>query len=265
MFWGLAAGKVDTGDLEVDVIAAPLSVLNDRASRGELEATMISAAAYPYLRDRYVLARCGASFARGRGPVLAAREPMAEGRLARATVAVPDATSSALVALQLSRPGMRTRLLPADKIAQATKIGLADCALLQDGDAASCRRSGLHCVADLAVGWAERTGDLPLPLTCLAIRADVAGDVRLRIEEIVRASIRYGMAHRAEAARFAMQRARNGGGMSDANEAALGVYVSDATLDMDAPDRAALEDFLRRGSEADLVPDALPVQFVEGA
>jgi len=263
MFCGLATGKVDAGGLDIELVSAPLSALNDRASRGELEATMISAAAYPYLRGRYVLARCGASFARGRGPVLAAREPIAESRLARARVAVPDSTSSATVALQLSRPGVRTHLLPADKIAQAAKMGLADCALLLDGDSETCQRSGLYCVADLALGWAKTTGDLPLPLTCLAIRSDLAPPVRLEIEQLVAASVRYALDHRAEAVRFAACCARSGSaGSAETDDAHLGSNVGESTLRMGQADLRALEEFLRLGCEAQLMPNALPLELV---
>ncbi len=266
MFYGLAAGKVDSGELSIEPVAARLSALNDRAFRGELEATMISAAAYPYLRRRYVLARCGACFARGLGPVLAAPEPISEGGLHRATIAVGDATSSAMLALQITRPEARTRLLPADKLAQAAKIGLADCALLMHGDGAAFKHSGLCCVADLAAGWAQKTGGLPLPLTCLAIRSDLAEDVRLRIEAALRASIRYGIEHRAEAVRFAEDCLRKrGGGTSEMDTGPLGSCVSQETLELDVATRAAIEELLRRGHDADVVPNALPLEFVGGA
>lgn len=264
MFYGLAAGKLDTGELEVELVAASLPALNDRASRGELEATMISAAAYPYLRGRYVLARCGACFAAGHGPVLAAREPIGERELAHASVAVPDSTSSATLALQINRPGVRTRLLPADKITQAAKMGLADCALLIHGDSAAFRQSGLYCVADLADGWARQTGNMPLPLTCLAIRNDLDEPVRVRIEDVVRASIRYGMDHRAEAIRFVRDAGRNGAA-TEVDPSSLGAYVSETTLEMGGPGRQALEELLRRGRDAQILPDALPLKFVGGS
>jgi 1,4-dihydroxy-6-naphthoate synthase len=261
MFYGLLAGRIDSGPFEIESVSAALPALNDCASRGELEATMISAAAYPYLRNRYVLARCGACFARGHGPVLAAREPINENDLTYASVAVPDATSSECVALQLSRPGMRTRLLPADKIAQAAQIGLADCALLSHCDGTDGRQAGLQCVDDVAARWARSADDMPLPMTCLAIRSDLAGDVREQLEELFRQSIRYGLAHRIEAERFA---AGLSAGSLSANHSSrtLGLYVSESALEMPEADRSALEEFLRRGRDAHIVPDALPIHYV---
>lgn len=258
---GLAGGKVDTGPLEIELISAELPALNDRATRGEFEATMISVAAYPYLHQRYVLARCGVSFASEHGPVLASCEPLSDRELNTASVAVPDSTSSAMLALQISRPGIRTKLLPADKIAQAAKMGLADCALLPSGNTNVCRQSGLYCVADLADGWAKQSDQLPLPLTCFAIRNDLPDDVRLGIETALRDSIRYALEHRKEARDFASHRAR-GTACWDADPANLGMYVSEQSLDVDDPQRRAVEELLRRGHDASIVPNALPIRFV---
>lgn len=258
---GLAVGKVDTGPLEIELISAKLPALNDRATRGELEATMISVAAYPYLRRRYVLARCGVSFASAHGPVLAAREPLSDRDLDTASVAVPDSTSSAMLALQINRPGIRTKLLPADKIAQAAKMGLADCVLLPSGDTDVCRQSGLYCVADLAAGWATQSAQLPLPLTCFAIRNDLPDEVRLGVETALRDSIRYALEHRDEARDFAIQCA-GGTACWEADPANLGTYVSERSLDVDDPQRRAVEELLRRGHDAAIVPNALPIRFV---
>lgn len=259
--YGLAAGKVETGSLEIELISAKLPALNDRATRGELEATMISVAAYPYLQKRYVLARCGMSLASNSGPVLAAREPLSDGDLETASVAVPDSTSSAMLALQINHPGIRTRLLPADKIAQAAKIGLADCALLPSGDADVCRQSGLYCVADLAACWSKQNAKLPLPLTCFAIRKDLPEKLRLVIERALRASIRHALEHRAEARTFAA-RGTHDSACWEADPANMGTYVSEHSLDIDGPQLRAVEELLRRGRDASIVPNALPIQFV---
>ena len=55
MFYALATGKVDTGDIEYTHELRDIETLNQRAMRGELEVTAVSIHAYAYLSDRYAL------------------------------------------------------------------------------------------------------------------------------------------------------------------------------------------------------------------
>jgi 1,4-dihydroxy-6-naphthoate synthase len=262
---GLASGRVDPGPFRFLAAAAALPALNDRASRGELEVTMISAAAWPCLAERYLLADCGAYFAAEGGPVLAAREPLGGRDLSEATIATGDSTSSGYVALHLLHPGIRTRMLPPDKIAAAVKMGLADCALLNEGNGVHCKQTGLYPVADLAACWARLNGNLPLPLTCLLIRRDVPVTQLGELQDALRRSIRYGLEHRAEAAAFAREFARTpGGGVATGNghaDAAAGSYVSEMTYEMGHGGKQALDLFLRSGHDAQVVSRAAPLEF----
>jgi 1,4-dihydroxy-6-naphthoate synthase len=59
MFYALAAGHLDTGDLEYVHELADIETLNRRALRGELEVTAVSIHAYAHLADRYALLGSG--------------------------------------------------------------------------------------------------------------------------------------------------------------------------------------------------------------
>lgn len=70
MFFALAAGKIDTGDLRYEHELQDIESLNQRALRGELEVTAVSIHAYAYLADRYALLPHGASMGDQYGPRL---------------------------------------------------------------------------------------------------------------------------------------------------------------------------------------------------
>jgi len=259
MFYGLAAGKVDPGEFEFEHVLEDIQTLNDRASRGEMEITAISAHAYAYVRDRYVLTRCGGSFGDGYGPMIVSREPLGEADLFDKTIAVPGTTTSAYLALQLYRPGLRTKMLPFDKIVPAVQVGLVHCGLIIHEAQVTYAQQGLHCVVDLGTWWRDKTDGLPLPLGCNAIRKDIAPEARAELSRIVSASIEYGLAHRDEAIAYALQFA--GDMESSQADTFVGMYVNDLTLDMGDRGRRAMEEFLRRGHEAGITPDALPLEF----
>jgi 1,4-dihydroxy-6-naphthoate synthase len=95
MLYGLLEGKVDCGDLQIESVEGNLPTLNDYSSRGQLEATMISAAAYAYVFDRYSLLSCGSSFGIGCGPVVVTREAKDDSDMTGMCVAIPGATTTA--------------------------------------------------------------------------------------------------------------------------------------------------------------------------
>src|SRR5688572_8507108 len=83
MFYALAQGLIDTGDLEYVHQLQDIETLNRRALKAELEVTAVSIHAYAYLADRYALLASGCSMGDGYGPRLVSRsEPPADPRTA---------------------------------------------------------------------------------------------------------------------------------------------------------------------------------------
>jgi len=258
MFYALAAGKIDTGAYRFEHVLADIQTLNDHARRGTYEVTALSAHAYAHARDGYAITRCGGSFGDGYGPVLVARGPMSTDELARAVVAVPGATTSAALALKLFCPTATARVMEFDRILEAVAAGDVPCGLIIHEGQVTYAQQGLCGVTDLGAWWRNRTG-LPLPLGVNAVRRDLSGDDRSRLTEILHRSIAYGLAHREEALTYALPFARDVA--PPLTDRFVGMYVNDTTLDMGPRGRRAVEEFLRQGHQAGIIPDALPVAW----
>src|SRR5687768_11003586 len=95
MFYALAEGKVDTGDLRYVHELQDIETLNQRAMRGELEVTAVSIHAYAYLADRYALLPHGASMGDRYGPRLVSRTPMTKTEVRGKRIAIPGLLTSA--------------------------------------------------------------------------------------------------------------------------------------------------------------------------
>ena len=260
MYFGLASGKTDTGDFRIVLDTQDIRTLNDRASRGQYELTAISTHAYAYVRDRYVVARCGGTFGDGFGPVVISREPIAPEDIRNHTVAVPGATTSAYLALQLHSPGQRTMVLPSDKIIPAVQTGVVDCGLTIQESQISYAQAGLCSVLDLGTWWAGKTDGLPLPLSVNVIRRNLSPDVQARLADILSQSIRYGVDHRDEAIAHAM--ASSGHSDGELVGEFVGKYVTDLACDMGDRGRRAIEEFLSQAHQAGIIPDVLPIELV---
>src|SRR5580692_11207517 len=104
MFYALAHGKLDTGDLRFEHQLQDIETLNRRALRGELEVTAISLHAYAYLLEKYALLPSGCSMGDRYGPMVVARKPMTIDELSRCKIAVPGTMTTAFLTLRLLLP-----------------------------------------------------------------------------------------------------------------------------------------------------------------
>ncbi len=260
MFYALAEGKIDTGDLTYVHELQDIESLNQRAMRGELEVTAVSIHAYAYLADRYALLPHGSSMGDRYGPKLVAREPMSRSDVRGKRIAIPGPLTTAYLALRLYEPSFTPVAIPFDRIEESVIAGDVDLGLLIHEGQLTYGDQGLHLVADMGEWWYEETG-LPLPLGGNVVRKDLGGDLIKTISRHLRASIAYGLEHRAGALDHAMRYARGlDRGRADTF---VGMYVNEWTLDYGETGRQAVQTLLERGAAAGIIPRRVEVEFVE--
>src|SRR5947209_17573076 len=256
MFWALAAGKIDTGDRRYEHELADIETLNRRALSGELEVTAVSLHAYAHLADRYALLAHGASIGDRYGPRLVARtRPPADVRAALAApgalVAVPGELTTAFLTLKLYQPAARHVVVPFDQIEDFVAAGKADAGLLIHEGQLTYGDRGLHLWADLGEWWYQET-NLPLPLGGNVVRRDLGEELMRAIARDLKASIEYGLAHRAEALRHAQGFSR---GLDTARtDRFVGMYVNTYTVDYGSTGPRALTELLSQAYAAKLIP-----------
>ncbi|MFL5614340.1 MAG: menaquinone biosynthesis family protein [Gemmatimonadaceae bacterium] len=260
MFYALAEGKIDTGDLRYVHELQDIETLNQRALRGELEVTAVSIHAYAYLADKYALLPHGASMGDQYGPRLVAREPMSRRDVAGKRVAIPGPLTSAFLAMRLYEPDFVPVPTPFDQIEDVVERGDVDLGLLIHEGQLTFGDRGLHLVADMGEWWFTETG-LPLPLGGNVVRKDLGAALTRKVSRHLRASIAYGLQHRAGALDHAMQYAR--GLERNRADTFVGMYVNDWTLDYGDRGRKAVRDFLRRGHESGFIPKPVKVEFID--
>jgi 1,4-dihydroxy-6-naphthoate synthase len=261
MFYALAEGRIDTGELEYHHVLQDIETLNRRALAGELEVSAVSIHAFAYLADRYALLSSGASMGDRYGPMVVAREPLSLDQLHQKTIAVPGTMTSAFLALRLAlRTNFAYEVIPFDRIIESVLSGRVDAGLIIHEGQLTYRDAGLHPVVDLGEWWHSET-NLPLPLGGNVVRKDLGPTIVSQISRDIRASIRYGLSHREAALTHAMQYARD----LDRSKADrfVGMYVNEWTVDYGPKGRQAVQLFLNRGSDAEIIPHRVHVEFVD--
>jgi 1,4-dihydroxy-6-naphthoate synthase len=260
MFYALAEGKIDTEGLAYVHELQDIESLNQRALRGELEVTAVSIHAYAYLADRYALLPHGSSMGDRYGPRLVARAPVEREALRGKRIAIPGPLTTAYLALRLYLPNFVPVPTPFDEIEDVVERGEVDAGLLIHEGQLTFGDRGLHLVADMGEWWFGETG-LPLPLGGNVVRKDLGEALVRKISRHLRASIAYGLDHRAAALGHAMRYAR---GLDEGKaDTFVGMYVNDWTLDYGERGREAVRVLLDRGWRAGIIPHQVRVEFVE--
>jgi len=262
MFWAMADGKIDTGSRRYVHELADIETLNRRALAGELEVTAVSLHAYAHLAGRYALLAHGASIGDRYGPRIVAREPAPadpRAELVGRTVAIPGTLTTAWLALQLYQPRVRPVVVPFDQIESYVIAGKADAGLLIHEGQLTYGDRGLHLWADMGEWWHAETG-LPLPLGGNVVRRDLGDELLRAIARDMKASIEYGLAHRAEALRHAQGFSR--GLDAIRTDRFIGMYVNDYTVDYGPRGRKAVVELFQRGHRAGLIPGPIDVTFL---
>ena len=262
MFWAMADGRIDTQGRRYVHELSDIESLNRRALAGELEVTAVSLHAYAYLGDRYALLAHGASIGDRYGPRIVSRErPPADPRAALRTllVAVPGELTTAFLALRLFQPAARHVVVPFDEIEEYVARGKADAGLLIHEGQLTYADRGLHLWADMGEWWYDET-KLPLPLGGNVVRRDLGEELMRAIARDLKASIEYGLAHRAEALRHAQGYSR---GLDIARtDRFVGMYVNAYTVDYGPVGQRAVKELLARAHRAGIIPAVQDLAFI---
>ena len=262
MFYALAEGKIDTGNLRYVHELSDIESLNRRALDGSLEVTAVSIHAYAYIADRYALLNSGSSMGDRCGPRLVSRSPApADPRTAcrGKRIAVPGKLTTAFLALKLYQPEFEPVVTPFDQIEDAVLAGTVDLGLLIHEGQLTYQDQGLHLWADMGEWWFADTG-LPLPLGGNVVRRDLGPAVVNQVARDLKASIVYALEHRTPALAHAKQFNRGIG--DEKTDRFVGMYVNQWTVDYGDRGRQAVRELLRRGHEAGIIPHRVDVEFV---
>jgi 1,4-dihydroxy-6-naphthoate synthase len=265
MFYALAKGLIPAHGFRFEHILQDIQTLNERATRGELDISAISIHAYAYVSHSYALLPSGASMGDGYGPMLVAKERFTREQIAAKRIAVPGTMTSAFLALQLwlgkSARELDYVVVPFDQIFGAVRSGQGEVGLIIHEGQLTYKDQGLELCQDLGIWWGEANDGLPLPLGGNVIHKRIAPEIRKAVSDVLSASIRYSLEHRAEAVRHALQYARDMG--VELADRFVGMYVNHWTLDYGAKGRESIKRFLAQARAKGLIPQQPELEFVQ--
>ena len=259
MFYAIAKGKIDMRGFRVLHVVEDIESLNQRALRGELEATAVSVHAYAYLAGSYAIMRSGASIGEQYGPIIVSVNPLQPKDLYGKKIAIPGVLTTANLVLKLWEPNYSYVIVPFDKIFDYVKEGRAEAGLVIHEGQITYQEKGLHKVIDLGKWWWAET-HLPLPLGVDVIRKNLGAEKMRAISDLFRESILYSLEHREEALDYALQFGR--GISRKAGDHFVGMYVNEYTKDLGPKGESGIQMLFERAFQAKLLPQKITPEFV---
>ncbi len=262
--------RIDTGRYDFEHVLEDIQSLNVRSEKGELEITAISIHQYPFVAHQYALTSCGSSMGDNYGPMIVAKPKTMKcpGCLKGKKLAIPGERTTAWLTTQimlaehgLTKDDLDWSFVMFDEILPRVESGEFDAGLIIHEGQITFQNQGLELLIDLGAWWTESRG-LPLPLGGNCIRRDLvkSGEAGA-ICRILLDSIEHALANREQAVAFALNYARDM--QIDLADRFVGMYVNDWTLDYGPRGRAAVNQLLKEGAEAGIIPTVGVVDFIE--
>jgi 1,4-dihydroxy-6-naphthoate synthase len=259
MFYGLAKGKIDTGDIQYEHVLKDIQTLNEWAREARMEVTAISAHAYAYVKDHYAILTHGGSIGKNYGPMIVAKENLPIEAFRGKRIAIPGRLTSAYLAFKLCQPDFQEVVVDFDQIMEEVVQGRVEAGLIIHEGQLTYREKGLHKIIDLGEWWYQKMGTV-LPMGVNAIRRDLPEEVKKRVSKHLKASIQYSLDHRDEALDYALGFGR--GLSKDVADRFVGMWVNDRTVDMGEEGQNAIREFLKQGEDKKLIPPVGEIEFV---
>jgi len=197
IFDALVNQKIDTGDIEFEVVLEDVQTLNRWAIEGKLDISKISYGVLPLLLAKYKILHSGGALGKGVGPLLIAANPIdihaADFNINDYTIAIPGENTTAHMLLSLAFPGARNKSFKVFHEIENFLLSTSSqrtLGVIIHENRFTYQQKGLHKLIDLGDFWEKETG-YPIPLGGIAVKKNIPAEIQQRIDNMIKQSIKY--------------------------------------------------------------------------
>ena len=148
--------------------------------------------------------------------------------------------------------------MPFDRIVDAVAQGSVAAGLIIHESRFTYQTSGLHAICDLGEWWEAATG-LPIPLGAILARRDLPPSLAQSVNESIRESLHFARTHENRVMPYV--RAHAFELAEDVMRKHIDLYVNEYSDDLSPSGRDAVNELIRRGRAAGLLPSSAEPDF----
>lgn len=191
IFDALVNKKIDTGNLEFEVVLEDVQTLNNLALQQKLDVSKISYGVLPLVINDYILLESGGALGKGVGPLLIAKTPLDTNNLNDKRIAIPGENTTAHMLFSLAFPGAKNKVFKVfNQIEDAVLNGEVDAGVIIHENRFTYQDKGLHKLIDLGDYW-ETTTQLPIPLGGIVAKKNLDKDILKQVDTLIKQSVEY--------------------------------------------------------------------------
>ncbi len=230
IFDAMVHHKIDTENLDFDVVLADVEELNTKALKNELDITKISYHAYSKIANNYLLLNSGSALGYKNGPLLISKQKIYFDELNDVKIAIPGLNTTANLLLSIAFPEANNKkeYLFSD-IEDAILDKEVDAGLIIHENRFTYEKKGLKKIIDLGEYWEKETG-LPIPLGGIAVNRKLENDLQLKINRVLKRSVEYAFENPKSAYPYIKQYAQEMD--EDIMYKHIELYVNNFTIDL---------------------------------
>jgi 5,8-dihydroxy-2-naphthoate synthase len=245
--------KIDTENLNFDVVLADVEELNTKALKNELDVTKISYHAYSKIANNYLLLDSGSALGYKNGPLLISKQKIYPDEVNDIKIAIPGLNTTANLLLSIAFPEAKNKkeYIFSD-IEDAILDKEVDAGLIIHENRFTYEKKGLKKIIDLGEYWEKETG-LPIPLGGIAVNRKLEHDLQLKINRVLKRSVEYAFENPKSAYPYIKQYAQEMD--EDVMYKHIELYVNNFTIDLGENGRKAIEILYDKAISLGVLPE----------
>ncbi|MBI5373128.1 MAG: 1,4-dihydroxy-6-naphthoate synthase [Sphingobacteriales bacterium] len=189
IFDALVNQKIDTGDLEFEVVLDDVETLNQWALQGKLDITKLSFPAFFQSAPAYVLLDSGSALGKGVGPLLVRSASLRFPDINQCSIAIPGVHTTANLLLSFAYPDATYKKpMLFSAIEDAVLNGETELGVIIHENRFTYQEKGLVKLMDLGEYWEEKM-KVPVPLGGIAARRTLGKETLQKVNGLIRKSL----------------------------------------------------------------------------
>ena len=243
IFDALVNKKIDTEDLQFDVILEDVETLNKLAIKNTLDISKISFGALPLLLDNYLVLNSGSALGSGVGPLLLSKQKLTEEEINNAIIAIPGEHTTAHILFSIAFPHAKNKIfIRYNEIENFILDGDKNCiGVIIHENRFTYHQKGLIKIMDLGEFWEQKTNS-PIPLGGIVAKRNLDKIFIKKIDKLIKKSIEYSFSNYPLITEYVRKYSQEM--EEDIMRKHIDLYVNKYSIGLDKKGKGAIEEML---------------------